>query len=63
MDDTKKYVTEEEVNKLIELQDRDIVYLSIHGFKSFIGDETIPIIKRMWQEIQDLRSILEKQTY
>lgn len=61
--DPKNVVSEEEVKKLKELINRDNAYLHIHGFKSFIFEEAEPIVDRMWEEIQNLRAILEKQTY
>jgi len=63
MDDTRDTITKEDVDKLISLQDRDAALVYTHGIKTFIGDETVPIIRRMWKELQHLRSILSKQIY
>jgi hypothetical protein len=56
-------VTQEEVVKLKKLLWRDLVYLETHGFRNFIGEEAEPIVDRLWQEVQDLRSKLTKQIY
>lgn len=56
-------ITEEEVQKLKELINRDNTYLYVHGFKKLICEDAEPIVDRMWQEIQILRSVLEKQIY
>ena len=55
MDDTKKTVTEEEVNK--------ILWEYSNSAKSIYVVLSKTLIERMWEEIKELRSSLQKQIY
>lgn len=57
------HTTEEDVNKIKDAICYNDTFVMVHGMTRFPNHEALPLVDRMWQEIQDLRSILTKQIY